>query len=178
MLEFLDDEIRKAGVYEYGFVDPADVDYLQEVRDMCETNRCRRYGTSWACPPAIGTVKECKERCLRYNTMMVFTVMYPLKRPFDYKSMKRGMQDFKQVARRVEALIRPYYPDCLMMSNESCDTCETCTYPDNPCRFPEKVHHSIEGYGIVVYGLTKKAGIKYDNGDLTITYVGAALFNI
>ena len=58
MLEFLDDEIRKAGVYEYGFVDPADVDYLQEVRDMCETNRCRRYGTSWACPPAIGTVKE------------------------------------------------------------------------------------------------------------------------
>lgn len=175
MLEFLEEKIRQTGVWEYGFVDPEEVAFLQEVRAMCESNKCRRYGTTWACPPAVGTVEECRQRCLEYDTMMVFTGKYPLRRPFDYKSMRRGMIEFDQTARRLEQILKPYFPDCRVLSSESCENCETCTYPDAPCRFPDSVRHALEGYGIVVYDLAKQAGVKYDNGDLTITYVGAAL---
>jgi hypothetical protein len=39
------------------------------------------------------------------------------------------------------------------------------------------LHHSIEGYGILVSELAKKAGVNYNNGENTITYFGSLLFN-
>ncbi|WP_081468714.1 DUF2284 domain-containing protein [Treponema primitia] len=55
--------------------------------------------------------------------------------------------------------------------------CKTCTYPNSPCRFLEKLHHFIEGYGILVNELTQRADINYSNGEDTVTYFGALLFN-
>ncbi|MFQ6804175.1 MAG: DUF2284 domain-containing protein [Lachnospiraceae bacterium] len=33
----------------------------------------------------------------------------------------------------------------LILSNEGCDLCSECTYPEAPCRFPDRSHGSIEG---------------------------------
>lgn len=177
MFEFLQDKIYEAGVFEYGFINPAEIEYRQLIRDICKDNTCRRYGTTWACPPAVGTVEECRSRCLQYDTMMVFTGAFFLEDSFDFEGMMRGMSDFKQIALRLDELLRPHLGKYLVLSNESCDTCAKCTYPDAPCRFPQKLHHSVEGYGILVNDLAKKTGIKYNNGADTVTYFGAVLFN-
>ncbi|MDR3249386.1 MAG: DUF2284 domain-containing protein [Treponema sp.] len=172
-----EEKLREAGVHEYGMVSPADVEFTQEVRELCAVNKCRLYGKTWACPPALGTVEECRERCMQYKNMLVFSGKYDIARPFDYRAMHRGMGDFKNLAQRVGGIAREYLPGFLLLGNEGCGKCKTCTYPDNPCRFPDQVHGAIEGYGIYVFKLARLAGMHYDNGELTITFFGALLFN-
>ena len=36
----------------------------------------------------------------------------------------------------------------LFLANGACHTCRQCAWPDQPCRFPDRLHHSIEGYGL------------------------------
>lgn len=52
--------MKEIGFWECGYVKVDKLRYSQEVRKICEENTCRNYATSWACPPAIGTLLECK----------------------------------------------------------------------------------------------------------------------
>jgi predicted metal-binding protein len=166
----------RVGVCQFGIVNPQDVEFVQEVREYCEDNRCQQYGKTWACPPAIGTVDECRERAWKYDKMLVFSGKFDLEDSFDFEGMMAGMQNFKTIAHALEDELKPFYGDHLMLSNEGCGNCEICTYPDQPCRFPDRVHGSIEGYGIFVGKLAKMAGIRYTNGENTVTYFGAFLY--
>ena len=65
----------------------------------------------------------------------------------------------------------------LILSNEGCMRCNTCTWPEEACRFPEELQPSIEGFGFVVSELAKQAGIPYMNGKNTVTFFGAVLYN-
>ena len=121
--------------------------------------------------PAVGTVEECRERIRKYETMAVFSVKYDLEDSFDFEGMEEGMTQFKIVCRNIDRQIRDYLKDFLILSNEGCDMCTECTYPDAPCRFPEQAHGSLEGYGILVSELAGQAGIRYINGKNTVTYL-------
>ena len=173
----LREKLANAGAYEYGIVNPREVEFSEEIRKLCEENKCRRYGTTWACPPAIGTIDECRERALKYNTMIVFSGKFDLEDSYDFEGMMSAMKGFKEIAGRLADEVRPVIDNYLILSNEGCGTCEKCTYPDNPCRFPDKVHGSIEGYGIAVSKLAVQTGIRYNNGANTVTYFGALLYN-
>ena len=172
----LDRILAEAGVFQYGFVNIADIRFSQEVRGMCEVNTCRQYGKTWACPPAIGTVEECRARVQRYDRMLVFSVKYDLEDSFDYEGMVAGMQQFKETCRILHEGLRGQVEDFLLLANEGCDKCEKCTYPDAPCRFPDQTHGALEGYGIFVSELAKQAGIHYINGANTVTYFGNIFF--
>lgn len=143
---------------------------------MCEVNTCQKYNKTWACPPAIGTVEECRERVRKYDKMLVFSVKWDLEDSFDFEGMTAGGKKFKQVCLAVDKAVRSYMTDYLVLANEGCDTCEACTYPDAPCRFPEQTHGSLEGYGIFVSELAKQAKINYVNGANTVTYFGGIAF--
>ena len=172
------EELRACGVFQHGFVDTADVEFMHEVRKMCEANTCRMYGATWACPPAVGTVDECRDRCRAYGRMLVFSGKYDLEDSFDYEGMEAAGKAFKAVARRVGEALRPRLGDFLLLANEGCDACASCTYPGAPCRSPELAHGSIEGYGILVGELARKAGMDYYNGPDTVTYFAALAFDL
>jgi len=177
VLDFLKDRIYETGVAEYGFLNPSEIEFRQVIRNICADNTCGRYGTTWACPPGVGTVEECRQRCLQYDTMLVFSCLTFLNDPFDLEEMKKGMEEFKSTSRNLESTLKPYLGRHLTLSSEGCNTCKGCTYPDAPCRFPESLHHSPESYGILVNELAEKSGLAYDNGTGTITYFGAVLFS-
>lgn len=169
--------LTRAGVFAYGEVDTREVEFSEVVRGYCIDNVCRQYGTTWACPPAVGTVDECRERAQKYNRMIVFTGKYDIEDSMDFEGIMLGMKEFKSVVNALDDELRPHLDDFLLLGNEGCGNCESCTYPDNPCRFPNKVHGSIEGYGIFVSKLAQQAGVAYNNGADTITYFGALLYN-
>ena len=81
---------------ESGYIDVANLKYYPEVRAICEDNMCRNYATSWACPPAIGTITECKERVGKYDKMLLFSQKYELEDSFDFEGMAEGLLDFKK----------------------------------------------------------------------------------
>ena len=169
--------LETAGVFQHGAVPTAEVKFHDEVRKMCQDGQCGSYGITWACPPGVGTVDECRERCLQYDTMLVFSAKFDLEDSFDFDGMQQGMHDFKLVSRAIDAAVKPHLDGYLLLSNESCDLCAACTYPDAPCRFPDRAHGAIEGYGILVSELAGQAGMNYINGANTVTYFGALLYN-
>ena len=73
-------------------------------------------------------------------------------------------------------LFRPHYPDMLVLSAGGCHRCETCTYPDAPCRFPEKLVPSVSSFGIHVSKLAANARINYINGANTVTYFSFVIY--
>lgn len=167
----------ETGFTEFGYVNISTLKYYQEVRDTCAKNTCRGYGTSWACPPAIGTVSECRERVAKYSKMLLFTKAFQLEDSFDYEGMVEGSHTFKGLVDKFRENIGGIVADYLLLANEGCHRCGKCTYPDAPCRFPELLTHPLEGYGFIVSELSKEAGIKYNNGENTVTYFGALVFN-
>ena len=70
----LEEGMRELPIVQYEFFDTAELTFSPRVRLVCETD-CARWGTSWACPPAVGTVEECRERCLRYPRALLITTM-------------------------------------------------------------------------------------------------------
>ena len=64
----------------------------------------------------------------------------------------------------------------LSLGNEGCELCASCTYPDAPCRFPDRAGPSVEAWGINVMLLAKQLGVKYNNGPNTVTYFSMILF--
>ena len=168
---------EQSGFSEEGFLDTRRLTFYPEIRKICEENTCRNYGTSWACPPAIGTIEACKERVMQYDTMLLLSRKYTLEDSFDFEGMRDGLFDFKKTIDVFDQKIRDILTDYLLLSNEGCGKCVVCTYPHAPCRFPETLHHALEGYGFIVSELAKEAGIRYNNGADTVTYFGALLFH-
>jgi predicted metal-binding protein len=173
-----DEILAGAGVFQHGTVATREVEFSEDVRGMCEANRCGLYGKTWACPPAVGTVGECRERALRYEHMLVFSGKYDLEDSFDFEGMQAGAAAFKDTARRVYNALRERLSlnDCMMLTNGGCGVCAECAYP-SPCRRPEAAFASLEGCGIFVSKLAAQAGVNYINGANTVTYFGAVMYN-
>ena len=174
--ERLGDCLREAGAAHWGGLPTEEIPFDPQVRTLCEGNVCRCYGTTWACPPAVGTLEDCRKRCLSYRRILVFSAAYPLDGSFDLEGMRRGMLAFKTVCDHLAEAAAPFLPDHLLLSNESCFRCAACTYPHSPCRFPRKLFPSIEGYGILVGTLAKRAGIPCCAPG-AVTYFGGLLFS-
>ncbi len=161
---------------EAGEVPPGALVFHPEIRAVCEADSCRNYNRSWACPPAVGTLEECRERCLACGHFLLFSRSYPLEDSWDFQGMGEAHRDFQRQVDRLdealETLALPSRP--LLLSNEGCIRCRKCTWPEAPCRFPEKLHPSLEGFGFVVSELAKAAGLSYraENG---VVYFGALL---
>ena len=128
------------------------------------------YDATRACPPAVGTLDECKEKSLEYDTALVFNAKYDLEDSFDYEGMVYGHNKFKKVCDKLDSLAKDKLSKYLLLSNEGCTRCNVCTYPHNPCRFPEMLFSSVEVFGIMVSALAKSAKIKYINGEILFLY--------
>jgi predicted metal-binding protein len=114
---------------------------------------------------------------LKFEKLLLFSGKFDLEDSYDFEGCMAAMKKFKYTVDAVDKTVKPYLIKYLLLSNEGCGRCVNCTYPDAPCRFPNKLFHSIEGYGIFVSKLATQAGIKYNNGERTITYFGALLYN-
>ena len=70
-------------------------------------------------------------------------------------------KEHEKITAAIEAFVREKGTDCMALSTESCDICEVCTYPDAPCRFPQKMHPCVESHGIIVCELAEKYNMNF-----------------
>ena len=166
----------QSGMWQADFIDTQDLLFYPEIREICEGNTCRNYGATWACPPAIGTLDECKKRVMQYEKMLLFSIKYDLEDSFDFEGMHNAMFSFKDSVDAFDEKLKEFLADYLLLSNEGCGRCSKCTYPDSPCRFPESLHHSIEGYEVCIDERAKADGMKNNNEENTVTFFGGLLF--
>lgn len=165
----------KTGFWETGMIQIDTLHYNSVVRKIC-IEKCQYYGTSWACPPAVGTLEQCRKRCEQYDYMMLFSGKYEIEDFFNSAKLLESISWFKKMVERFDKKISNFLSSYILLSNEGCGVCQSCTWPDAPCRFPDKLYHSIEGYGFNINQLADYAKMRYNNGQNTITYFGALLF--
>ena len=139
-------------ISQYAWIDPRQIEFSERIRYVCE-HECTMYGKSWACPPAVGSVAECREKVLSHPEGLVFTTL-------------TEVEDIAEITRQVRDILRQYASDVLTLSTEACAVCRHCSYPDAPCRHPDRMFPCMESYGVVATDLAEKNGIEFYNGNL------------
>ncbi len=159
-----------------GVVKVGDIIFAHEFRAACEQNSCGKYGTNWMCPPGVGEFEELKTQVGAYSHGIVFQTISQLEDSFDFEGMEQAKTAHTAVFHKIIGFMRQQgLTSFLPLNAGECRVCQTCTYPDAPCRFPEQAVASIESYGIDVHALVTSCGLNYINGKDTVSYVGMVL---
>jgi predicted metal-binding protein len=160
------------------WIDPAEIPIMPEIQDICRQNGCGLYGTSWKGPPAIGSVEELEPVIRSYSAGLVVQTVGHLEDAFDYPGMLEAKANHQTLFGSIAAKIgeQACCWETLALSAGCCAICDDCTYPDQPCRQPEKAIAPVEGYGVYVNAMLTLCGLKYNNGPDTVSYVGLILF--
>ena len=71
--EKFDEFISQYPIFEYRVLDTGDIKVQSRVRTICK-QECERYGSTWACPPAVGDAlrNAGKENCFRIAPDLLF----------------------------------------------------------------------------------------------------------
>lgn len=163
-------------VCQYAFLKPAQLTFPAMVRRICE-QECPRYGSTWACPPGVGTVEECKEKCLSYTDLLLVTTLAEVSDTALMEETLPTRQAHEEVMRGIRRDMQAAGFDPFALSTDSCDVCEHCAYPDAPCRHPERMIPCVESYGILVTDIAEKGGIEFFYDTHTVTWFGLLLFH-
>ena len=132
------------------------------------------YGKSWQCPPGVVTLEALQQKCLCYKNAIIFTTCQPLTDSFDLDGMTQARIVHEQTTDIIVGLFKR--ESVRALSAEGCSLCVECTYPNAPCRYPQKARSSVEANGISVVELAKDCGLHYNNGANTVTYFSVIFY--
>jgi len=162
--------------FEYSVIPVKNISFSRELLKSCESNLCRKYGKSWTCPPAIGSMEEQIAKIMAFDSAFVFTTKFNLDDSFDFEGMQKAQVFHNKLTAEMHEKFGKTYP---VYGAGGCTICETpdtgCAYPE-PCRFPEKTYISVEAAGINVTELSRAGNLRYNNGENTVTYFSMILF--
>lgn len=165
-----------AGALNANIIKTEDIVTDEAFRDICATNQCGIYGKCWMCPPDVGDIHKLMASVRTYGYALVYQKVYPLEDSFDIEGMQEAKDDFRDLIQRMRRIFSD--GGMLHLGAGGCGVCKVCAKrEDLPCRFPNLAVASLEGYGINVSKLAASAGMKYINGQNTVTYFGAVLFS-
>jgi predicted metal-binding protein len=149
--------------------------FLPEVREMCNSDRCPHYNTNWMCPPACGTLEDCADRAAGFKEGIIVQSVGDVEDSFDIESMRVIEQQHKS---RFQDLASRLHASChrvLALGAGSCNLCESCSYPDAPCRFPDEALSSMEANGLWVSDVCEKNGVPYNYGPNRMAFTSCVL---
>lgn len=149
------------------------IELKPEVRQMCHS--CNAYNSRWSCPPGCGSLDDCRMEIGRYSEGILVQTVKELEDEFDVESMTAAEAIHKQNYLVLLSHLRQDYPNLLALGTGGCRLCESCTYPEMPCRLPEHRIASMEAYGMLVLEVCRSNGLSYYYGPQTIAYTGCFL---
>lgn len=167
---------EECGFTNSGFFETCEMRFLKEVREMCRDNRCGRYGKSWVCPPASGDLEQMNARISGYTWGILLQSTGNLEDALDAENIIETERFQNECFTRFCSFLRAEGISHFPMGSGGCGKCRSCTYPSQPCRFPEEAVSSMEAYGLLVTDVCKSAGIPYYYGRNTITFSACVLF--
>lgn len=166
---------KDCGFDETGMLDPSSLEFMPEVRDMCRSDKCHNYNRSWSCPPACGSLEDNAKRCKEYSTGFIVQVVARMEDEFDIETMMDAPKRFGACFLELSDKLKEMGLDILPMGAGGCTRCKKCTYPDEPCRFPDKLYSSMEASGLLVSKVCTDNNMPYYYGPNTIAYTGCIL---
>lgn len=155
-------------------LDTTTISLKQEVRDMCK-NGCQQYARRWSCPPGCGSLNELREMICHYKKGILVQTVTELEDEFDWDGMIKAQNRHQEHFHLFLEKLCAFNPEFLPLGTGCCMICKTCSYPDAPCRFPQKRISSMEACGMVASEVCRQNHLKYYYGPNTIAYVACVL---
>ena len=180
LFERLTESVTALGAYKASVISTKDIPCDRCFREMCASNACGMYGKCYMCPPDVGDIDKLMNEINKYSYALVYQTVTELEDSFDFEGMIEAKRNSYPIARSLRDLFDDgEIEKSLHLGAGGCGVCEACAkQTGEPCRFPEKAMPSLEAYGINVSELAKASGMKYINGQNTVTYFGAVLFKL
>ena len=165
-----------SGAFETGFLSIADLAFEEDIRKYCVGNVCRCYNTTWACPPAVGTLETCRQRVLAFVEGLLIATITEVSDIANIRETLDTRAPHEEITRQVLELVRQQAADTLTLSTEACAHCEKCTWPGAPCRFPERMFPCVESHCILVTDLAEKHDIDFMAEGNVVTWFSLILY--
>ena len=171
-------EANRLGAFKANVIEANKIIADRSFRDMCASNACGMYGKCYMCPPDIGEIDVLMAKLRDYRCALVYQTVTALEDSFDFEGMTEARIEANRIALKLRSVFDEIgIKNVLHLSAGACGICETCAKrTGEPCRCPDLAMASLEAYGINVNELAKSAGMKYINGQDTVTYFGTVLF--
>ena len=151
-------------------LDVATLELKDEVRAMCSANTCRAYGKNWSCPPACGELEDLRQKFAQYSRGILVQTVGEVEDSLDFEGMMEAEAAHKEHFAALHEKLLETWPGLLALGAGTCTRCKECTYPDAPCRFPDRMYPCVESHGILVTDLAEKRGIDFLAGGNIVTW--------
>lgn len=170
----LEQQLSQLPLFQYEFLKSDELIFTERVRHVCETE-CPMYGKTWACPPAVGTVAACRERCLSYPALLMISTVTEVHDSADMEETLATRGDHEAVTHQAAEMVKAQGLEVMVLSTEACAICEKCAYPNAPCRHPDRMYPCVESHGILVTDIAEKHGMEFFNGNI-VTWFSLIFF--
>ena len=166
----LEERLSELPLFQYEFFSPQELTFTGRVRTVCE-QECPMYGKSWACPPAVGTVEECRAECMSYDHVLLLTSVAEVTDTANMEETLATRGPHEELTRQArQMLLDCGAEEAMALSTEACAHCDQCTYPNAPCRRPDRMFPCVESHGITVTDLAEKFGLDFINAGMVIWF--------
>ena len=174
--ELLEQQLAQLPLYTYFYIDPKDLEFSDRIRYICSAE-CPMYDKTWACPPAVGAVAQCKERCLSYQNCLLIGTITETEDISNLEATLATRADHEALTNQVRQIFQAQGIAPYILSTEACAICEKCAWLEGqPCRYPERMHPCLESHGIVATTLADTYGIEYLYGPQVVTWFSILLY--
>ena len=174
--ELLEAQLSELPLYIYDFFDPRELEFSSRIRWICE-HECPMYGQSWACPPGVGSVDCCRQKCMAYDHCLLISSIVEVRDIADMEETLATRPDHEALTEQVRELMQQQGIDPFILSTEACTVCDRCAILEGePCRFPEKMHPCVESHGINVVDVLEKRGLEFQFGANVVTWVSLLFY--
>ena len=175
-MELLESQLAELPLYGYFHIDPKDLEFSDRIRWICR-HECPMYGKTWACPPGVGPVPQCRAKCLRYEHCLMITTVTEVDDITDIDQTLATRPEHEDVTNQVRELMRQQGVEPYVLSTEACTLCPRCAYLDGkPCRMPEKMHPCVESHGINLIPTLEENGIEFQYGSNVVTWTSLLFY--
>lgn len=175
-LELLESQLAELPLYGYFFIDPKRLEFSDRIRWICE-HECPMYGKTWACPPGVGPVAACKEKCMQHENCLMIATIAEVEDIADINETLATRPEHEKITNQVRDLMREQGVRPYILSTEACTICERCAYLDGlPCRLPGKMHPCVESHGINLVPTLEENGIEFQFGSNVVTWVSLLFY--
>ena len=174
--ELLMEKLAELPLYIYDFIDPKDLEFNSRIRWICE-NECPMYGKSWACPPGVGSLNQCKGKCLQHENCLLISSIVEVNDIADMEETLATRPGHEALTNEVAAIMEEMGVKPYILSTEACTICEHCAIADGqPCRFPEKMHPCVESHCINVVPILEANGLEFQFGANVVTWISLLFY--
>ena len=174
--EELEQKLAELPLLGYFFIDPKGLEFSDRVRWICE-HECPMYGTTWACPPGVGSLEECQGKCNSFENCLLISSIVEVADIANLEETLATRPDHEELTNQVRDIMEEMGVKPYVLSTEACAICEKCAILDNkPCRHPERMHPCVESHGINVVPILEKLGLEFQFGANVVTWISLLFY--